>query len=475
MNLFFKMSNMHDAAVCFIRAGQLHYLKIERFLQKKHFGAQDQMYTHFVNNFHKLLGDEFKFIDHRWKTSHHYRHALSVDFFEETPCDVHIVIDGSGDEKWFSVYRQGKLIDSAHIMDTGGSLGHGLSHMACSVGMRNTNNLDRPGKVMGLQSYGKLDYAWYEKLQKYNMYHIGEKDTTNLTSFIQNQNHLFSISHELSHEAKLDLLHTIHHRAGEIVVDIFKKHVKPNEKVGYSGGVAQNVIWNTELKKQYPNLVIYPHSSDEGQIIGVFEYFRQENHLPKNLFKFKNFPYSQSDESPSSEISQDSIYKVAKKLAEGKIVAWYQGHGEVGPRALGHRSILLDPRLPDGKNIINSVKNREYYRPFGASVLEEDAKEYFDLDFPNPFMLYLGNVQKSNLPAITHVDNTCRAQTVAKSSHCFRKLLETFFDLTGCPVLLNTSLNQSGKPIAGWIKNAVNEFHNKPIDVLSVGDEIFEK
>ena len=183
----------------------------------------------------------------------------------------------------------------------------------------------------------------------------------------------------------------------------------------------------------------------------------------------------QEDEAPNTEPTLDTIYKTAKLLSEGKIVAWYQGHGEVGPRALGHRSILMDPRIPNGKDIINQVKNRESYRPFGASILSEYAKEYFDLDFENPYMLYLGTTQKSNLQSITHIDGTCRAQTVSPNTGVFRTLLEQFFDITGCPVLLNTSLNEAGKPIAGKIQNAMNEFTSKPIDVLVVGNDILIK
>ena len=133
----------------------------------------------------------------------------------------------------------------------------------------------------------------------------------------------------------------------------------------------------------------------------------------------------------------------------------------------------MDPRLPNGKDIMNKVKNREYYRPFGASILSEHAKEYFDLDFENPYMLYVGLTQKDNLESITHVDGTCRVQTVT-TGH-FRKLLEYFYELTGCPVLMNTSLNVSGKPIAGHISDAVNEFNSKNIDVLVVGNEIYRK
>jgi carbamoyltransferase len=108
--------------------------------------------------------------------------------------------------------------------------------------------------------------------------------------------------------------------------------------------------------------------------------------------------------------------------------------------------------------------------------LQEYGKEYFDLDFENPYMLYLGTTQKDNLQAITHVDGTCRAQTVNESfDYAFRKLLEVFHELSGCPLLLNTSLNEAGKPIAGWIENAMNLFKSTDIDVLVVGNTIYKK
>jgi carbamoyltransferase len=132
----------------------------------------------------------------------------------------------------------------------------------------------------------------------------------------------------------------------------------------------------------------------------------------------------------------------------------------------------MNPRIKDGKDKINKIKNREYYRPFGASILQEYAAEYFDLHFDNPYMLYIGKTLKPNLESITHVDGTCRAQTVSKQQGEFRLLLEEFHKITGCPVLLNTSLNVSGKPIAGNIVDAIEEFDRTDIDVLVIGDEI---
>jgi carbamoyltransferase len=158
-------------------------------------------------------------------------------------------------------------------------------------------------------------------------------------------------------------------------------------------------------------------------------------------------------------------------LAQGGIVGWYQGHGEVGPRALGHRSILMDPRLAHGKALLNRIKRREAYRPFGAAVLQEDFAAHFDGP-ADPFMLYACRVRGQDFPAITHVDGSCRVQQVGAEPRAFRELLQNFQQLSGCPVLLNTSLNLAGKPIAASPEHARQLFDASPLDALVLGDEV---
>ena len=493
-NKFYYTRSSHDSSFCFLKNQKLNYFKHERFLQMKHFGLEDKGSEYIIEQENKIirtLNPEVVILPERLleddifhnAVKHHHLHALSVDFMEKTPCDVHIVIDGNGNSRWYSVYRNDQWIDSGFIKNTNGSLGLGLIWSGFLCGVTAKHGMDIPGKVMGLQSYGKLNELHYEKIEKYNMNYIGDQDAFDTEGpleriprpFLKNENHLFAVPEDISSKEKLDILHTIHKKAGEIVLSIFEKYAKPNEHIGYSGGVAQNIIWNTMIKNRYPNLSIYPHCGDEGLVIGFAEHYRKIKNISKENFSLKNYPYSQFDQAPNEDPSIDTIHKTAKYLAEGKIVAWYQGHGEIGPRALGNRSILMDPRIPNGKNIINNVKKREIYRPFGCSVLEEYAKEYFDLNYPNPYMLYLGYTQKKELRSITHVDGTSRCQTVNSSCGYFRTLLEHFFELTRCPVLLNTSLNEAGKPIAGWIHNAENLFKSSSIDVLVVGNKIYRK
>ena len=477
----------HDSNYTFFDGETLHYLKLERFFEKKHFMAPTRNYMRKFELQNRVLikllikgkhGIEIKKVFNA-PIEHHFKHALSMDLFSDKKYDVHVVIDGVGDHKIWSIIRNDKIVATKDIYEARGSIGELVGILGSELNLKGLG-LDLPGKVMGLQSYGKFNSEIYESLQKYNMNTLGDAillrpeipEIHGVLKKFQKGYSAYRIS-KIEESKKLDALHTIHKRLGDIVLEIFKKYVSPDERVAYSGGVAQNVIWNTELKKLYPKLTILPHCGDEGLSFGAMEFFRRKYNLK---FDINHYPFMQSDEAPEDEPTIETIQKIARYLADGKIVAWYQGHGEIGPRALGHRSILMDPRIKNGKDIINRVKNRESFRPFGASILSEYAKEYFDLDFENPYMLYLGTTQKDNLDAITHVDGTCRAQTVNKDfDKNFRLLLEYFYDMTGCPVLLNTSLNEAGKPIAGWIRNAITIFTDTSIDVLVIGNKIYGK
>jgi carbamoyltransferase len=480
----------HDASIAYFNT-KVGYLKFERLLQNKHFGfyitrksvvefqIQDFIAVYCKNKYNGNFLD-INYPEHQKHQGHHRKHAYSVEILEKEKIDAHVVVDGLGDnaDLWCSIFRADKIISQILTSNSGVSFGDGLGIIATYLDIEG-HSLDLAGKLMGWQSYGRLNLKHYENLLKYNMNYTstavkGMRKDRPWKWTVASDDHLYFVDRTLPLQQKLDIAHTIHFRIGELLLEFFEKHFKPHERIGYSGGVAQNVVWNTLLKKKYPNLIIYPHCSDEGLTFGTLELFRQSKNLPK--FNMSRYPFMQSDQSPHSQPTIDTIYQTAKFLNEGKIVAWYQGHGEIGPRALGHRSILMDPRIKNGKDIINRVKNREYYRPFGASVLQEYGKEYFDLDFENPYMLYLGTTQKDNLQAITHVDGTCRAQTVNESfDYAFRKLLEVFHELSGCPLLLNTSLNEAGKPIAGWIENAMNLFKSTDIDVLVVGNTIYKK
>jgi len=166
------------------------------------------------------------------------------------------------------------------------------------------------------------------------------------------------------------------------------------------------------------------------------------------------------------------------RLVEGQVVAWVSGRMEFGPRALGARSILADPRRPEMRDRINAlVKQREAFRPFAPAVLEEFAAEHFALDHSSPFMLEVCQViSPIQLPAVTHVDGSARIQTVTPAANKrFAELIRRFHNRTGCPILLNTSFNLRGEPIVCSVSDAISTFGRSKIDALVLEDFVIER
>jgi carbamoyltransferase len=178
------------------------------------------------------------------------------------------------------------------------------------------------------------------------------------------------------------------------------------------------------------------------------------------------------------ESSTGLIEDVVNRLIEGQVIGWVSGRMEFGPRSLGGRSILADPRQPDMQNRINAlVKQREEFRPFAPAVLESFAGDHFALDHPSPFMLETCQViSPIPLPAVTHVDGSARIQTVTPATNKrFAELLAHFHDRTGCPILLNTSFNLRGEPIACSVMDAISTFGRSEINALVVEDFLVDR
>ncbi len=172
------------------------------------------------------------------------------------------------------------------------------------------------------------------------------------------------------------------------------------------------------------------------------------------------------------DIAQDA----ADALAENKIIGWYEGRSEVGPRALGHRSILSNPAFFDNWKRVNLIKGREEWRPFAPSVLDDDASDWFkDCPLPSPYMLFTAKVKNKKIPAITHVDDTARVQTVTEDCGNYYQLLKHFKALTGLPVLLNTSFNGPGVPIVETPEQAIEFLIQSDLDYLYIDGYRIEK
>lgn len=190
--------------------------------------------------------------------------------------------------------------------------------------------------------------------------------------------------------------------------------------------------------------------------------------------------YGQFSDRIKLSFCTDKYEQAANSIADGKIIGWFQGRAECGPRALGNRSILADARNRNMKEILNArVKFREHFRPFAPSVLFEYQGEYFDLDIPSPYMLMVANIlseKKDIIPSVTHVDGTGRLQSVLRELNpIYYNLIDRFYKLTGVPIVLNTSFNVNKEPIVETPKDAINCFLMSDFDELYIENILITK
>lgn len=391
---------------------------------------------------------------------HHWAHVLSLWPLGDIPF-TNFVFDGFGNnDRAHSLYVGGKL-QYTHDVNKSGSIGVCMAAVGRKLGLSGDDwGLDLAGKVMGLQSYGMLDESYYEKVDMYPLSQI--RGIWNYDSWHRKWDNDFDIN----------WLRTVHEVTGDKLAEYIGSEYPCDEPVGYSGGVAQNCVFNGKIHKTGQKVMIPPHANDCGLSLGAVEFLRQ--HFHEEAFSTKGFPFWQDDESVE-EPDDETIEQAAIALADGHIVAWYQGRGEVGPRALGHRSILMNARNSRAKDYINSrVKHREHFRPFGAAVLKEDCNKFFDFDGDAPYMNISVDVKDTELTSVTHVDGSCRIQTV-EGDDCFARLMQRYKELTGDSVLLNTSLNLGGKPIASKKWEAKELFSKKGINDLFIGNDHLSK
>jgi carbamoyltransferase len=265
-----------------------------------------------------------------------------------------------------------------------------------------------------------------------------------------------------------------------------------------AGGVAFNCVANGKILERtaFERVYVQPAAGDAGLSLGAALFVhhqilrRPRSFIMDNAFWGPGFKpqemkevlakHQSSTQFLVRELDEQALLQAtAEHLALGRVVGWFQGRTEWGPRALGNRSILADPRRSQMKEILNDrIKHRESFRPFAPSILEESSGEYFERTHPSPFMTFAFNVRQPKravIPAVTHVDGTARLQTVNRISHpLFWRLIRTFGDNTGVPVLLNTSFNDN-EPIVCRPEEALNCFERTKMDVLVLGNFILEK
>jgi carbamoyltransferase len=356
------------------------------------------------------------------------------------------------------------------------------------------------GKTMGLAPYGEDDdnipsFFINNKGNKNLLIprypagaHIDENRNPYLKRFVDPRE--WHNDFNLVRDVDKNLAWRVQKEVEEQMYDLIQKAVDitGETNIVISGGFGLNCVANYKFVKKFPNLNFYvdPIAHDGGTAIGLamyawFIHSKDVTSSPLTSVYLSTAPdYTQLDaitQQVPQLIVQDVVSEdVAQLIVDGNIVALFQGRAEGGPRALGNRSILFDPRRQDGKDFVNRVKNREWFRPFAGSCLEEHANEWFDMAGmdSSPFMMYAVDVREDKvlqIPAVTHVDNTCRVQTVNREQNThYYNLINAFYSKTGVPLLFNTSFNLAGEPLVESVFDAMVTLFNSEIEYLYLPD-----
>lgn len=442
--------------------------------------------------------------------SHHLSHAASSVFSSDFNEGSIITIDGAGSTIYDSKYEEilfyetntiGYFNKEKNILRvfngiTGtnnfGSYYHTNSHkIYCKKTGKNIGELDENyreswnGKVMGLSAYGKS-----EKLDDCKEYEKSKDLAYGDFPYVIFKDKYFSLF------SADERAYIVQKNFEDAMVEYFSDLRELNyleDNICLAGGSFLNVLSNSRIKSLGFNIHIPPCTNDSGlhfgaACYGVFK-SKQKVSLPKNISLLgKKYSY----EEVKTQLNKFKLkYKkydnfeelcefTAQKLNENKIIGWFQGRSEFGPRALGSRSLLMHPGPASNKDIMNlRVKHRENWRPFAGIILEEHLNDYFEEDFCSPYMLYSLTVKedkRDQIAAITHVDYTCRIQTTNQELYPeIVTLLKKFNKISGIPVILNTSFNDNGEPIVETPEDAITTFLNLDIDYLVIDKFVIEK
>ena len=394
---------------------------------------------------------------------HHLSHASFTYFTSPYTESAVVCIDAIGEFDTISIwYAHGSKLEKRWSQTYPNSLGLWYSAMTQRLGLKPQED---EYILMGMAAWGKENKELQREIRdtffkdgddirfKKNL-HRGCLDWDSVV-----------LPDDGSEQWKFDIAHNVQVVCEEEILKIFNKLpdlVPETTNVCYSGGVALNCVANSLVVQQYPSLWILPNPGDCGSSLGCAAYVGGV-HLD----------FMENGAFLGYDIKGDyPIDEVLDELLKGNLVGVANGRAEYGPRALGNRSILMNPFDPQGKDWINNkVKHREPFRPFGASVLENKVSQYFYWNGASPYMLYVTDVlEPERFPTITHADGTCRINTVSPEQEDYYMLLQEYEKLTGVPILLNTSLNNGGRPIAGRVCDALELYYKTDLDALVYGD-----
>jgi len=440
---------------------------------------------------------------------HHMSHAAYAFYTSEFDESAILTIDGVGE--WttasFGIAKNNK-IQLTNDIRWPHSLGLFYSAFTYFLGFKVNEG---EYKLMGLSSYGKPKY--YD-LIKENLIDVKNDGSIHLNmkyfaftydKVMTNENfaQLFGIPPRKEGQKTEQIHYDIGASAQKVLEDVMLKmvnHIYLKTKMKnlcMSGGVALNGVANYQILKNGPfdNVHIPPSPGDGGSAVGCAQYLYfvhnnkkriiENNHsklIQENVYVGPSYndediiKFLDSNNIKYEKFEKQSLLKkTAQLISTGNIVGWYQGKMEWGPRALGNRSILADPRNASMKDILNEkIKHRESFRPFAPSVLEEYASDFFDIDIPSPYMLIVAKVKKPEIiPAVTHVDGTGRLQTVSNDANpLYYDLINEFYKITGVPVIINTSMNVMGEPIVNTPEQAFQMIVKTDMDCLVMGNNL---
>jgi carbamoyltransferase len=477
--------------------------------------TQESVYEGFVR---KLARKKFEFKTHYIDNIHHEMHAACGYYnsgFETAAC---VIADGAGSflkigditepcyefESIFKVHNYIEFDTVYKHIGTKESIGYseiepnvhlteypGLTKMYEAVSQYCGFRAIEAGKLMGLASYGKpnddlpnffvdgwgnrnLIIPTYPNAAQLNLprYEIIKKDHEqhdfdNPGKYTDVQKDIAYKVQEETSDRMVELIHKAHELTGETNIII-------------CGGYGLNCVANYKYIKEFPNFNIYcePISHDGGTSVGAAKYHYA--HSTRNRPESQSTVYYGPQYDPDTYLNDlmgvdvvDTSYEdIAKLIRDGNIVTIFQGKSEGGPRALGNRSILFDPTIKDGKDIVNRIKHREWFRPFACSILKEKVHDWFDLAGmeESPNMMYAVEAKEGVvdiIPSVIHVDNTCRVQTVTEEqNNHYYNLISEFEKLSDVPILFNTSFNLGGDPLVETIEDAVNTLRKSEIEYM---------
>ena len=489
-----------------------------------------------IDNFYKFYEIKNKFIieSKLLFAEHHISHAASAFYPSPFNSSAILTMDGVGEWVTTSIgYGENNKINFLKEIYFPHSLGLLYSAFTYFSGFKVNSG---EYKLMGLAPYGN---PVYKELIKKEIIDIKEDGsfklnikyfnyTVGLTMTNSKFDNLFKRKPRNPDsnvtQFEMDLAKSIQEVIEEVILKLVKttKTITNSDNLVLAGGVALNCVANSKIIKQnlFENIWVQPASGDAGGALGVAQhiYFNHLNNIRTVSSKrndsmngcYLGKSYSDSEIKDFLDLKkinyiqyqseEEFIEKISDYIINGKVVGWHQGRMEFGPRALGNRSILADPRNKNMQTILNKkIKFRESFRPFAPSILKEELNNFFDIEIiDSPYMLFVGNLKKnlrinknneenlfgldklnfvrSLLPAITHVDFSSRIQTVDKKTNPkFYKLLKCFGLKTGYPILVNTSFNIRGEPIVCSPKDSYNCFIKTKMDVLALENFIIIK